>query len=106
MNGNQRFICLKLDKLIFILVFIIRSITVRRGRTIKFEFLHFNIPRSVDSECRSYVILKNGLNMESPFLGQGKFCGTTIPTVDKTSSNRALVGKEISFHIFKLYVRT
>ncbi|KAG4066297.1 hypothetical protein HA402_000521 [Bradysia odoriphaga] len=67
------------------------SITVRRGRTIKFAFLHFDIPTNGNSECRSYVILKNGASMESPFLGQGKFCGTTTPTVDKTSSNRALV---------------
>lgn len=33
--------------------------------------------------------------MESPFLGQGKYCGTTIPTVEKTSSNRAVVGEEM-----------
>ncbi len=38
--------------------------------------------------------------MESPFLGQGKYCGTTIPTVEKTSSNHALVGEEINFLCF------
>lgn len=69
-----------------------RSITVRRGRTIKFEFLRFNIPQQA-SKCGSYVLLKNGASMESPFLGEGKFCGTTIPTVEKTSSNRAVVGE-------------
>lgn len=74
-----------------------RSITVRRGRTIKFEFLHFHIPvLTSNSKCDSYVILKNGAFLESPFLGEGKYCGTTIPTVEKTSSNRALVGEAIT----------
>lgn len=71
-----------------------RDITVRRGRTIKFEFLQFDVPAYVNTECRSYVLFKNGASMESPFLGQGKYCGTSIPTVEKTSSNRAVVGEE------------
>lgn len=66
------------------------EITVRRGRTIKFEFLKFEIPKH-GTECRSYLLMKNGASFESPFLGQGKFCGTTIPTVEKTSSNRAFI---------------
>ncbi|KAJ6633725.1 Cubilin like, partial [Pseudolycoriella hygida] len=67
------------------------SITVRRGRTIKFEFLNLAVPDAANGDCRSYVLLKNGESMESPFLGQGKFCGTTIPTVENTFSNRAYV---------------
>lgn len=67
------------------------SINVRRGRTIKFEFLEIDIPAH-GTECRSYVLLRNGESLESPFLGQGKYCGTTIPSIPKTSSNRALVG--------------
>lgn len=92
MNGNRTDLT-EIENFKIVLIF--RSITVRRGRTIKFEFLNFDIPTNGNSECRSYVILKNGASMESPFLGQGKFCGTSIPTVDKTSSNRALVGEEI-----------
>ena len=94
MNGNRGGLTEK-DKTIFIReFFVFRSITVRRGRTIKFEFLQFDISTRGNSDCRSYVILKNGATMESPFLGQGKFCGSSIPTVDKTSSNRALVGED------------
>ncbi|KAJ6642436.1 Cubilin like [Pseudolycoriella hygida] len=67
------------------------SITVRSGRTIKFEFLDFSIPDPSTTHCSSYVLLKNGESMESPFLGRGKYCGTTVPTVENTFSNRAYV---------------
>lgn len=95
MNGNTSKVTQATSRFHYLLFFHYRSITVRRGRTIKFEFLHFDIPPFASSDCRNYVILKNGASMESPFLGQGKYCGTVIPTVEKTSSNHALVGEEI-----------
>ncbi|KAJ6643392.1 Cubilin like [Pseudolycoriella hygida] len=71
------------------------SITVRRGRTIKFEFLKFDFPDTPSTHCRSYVSLKNGGSLESPYLGRIKYCGIAIPTLENTSSNRAYVVYEV-----------
>lgn len=79
----------------YILFIYNRSIKVRRGRTIKFEFTKFNIHQYAGTECRNYILFKNGESMESPFLGQGKYCGTSIPSITKTSSNRAFVGESV-----------
>lgn len=67
------------------------NVTVKRGRTIKFEFLEINI-KNRSSICSSYVIIKNGIDDGSPFLGNGQYCGEVRTLqIPQTSSNRAFV---------------
>lgn len=35
--------------------------------------------------------MRNGANEESPFLGSGRYCGNTAPTVLETSGNHLYV---------------
>lgn len=68
------------------------TVEVRRGRTIQFGFTHLNLVTKSDGSCNSYVIIRNGPNEDSPFLGAGKFCGTDASVlIDRTSSNKAYV---------------
>lgn len=67
------------------------NIKVRLGRTIRFNFGQLNLEKSTDGTCNSYLIIRNGPNEESPFLGQGKFCGSAPIELPKTSSNQAMV---------------
>lgn len=68
------------------------NITVRRGRTIKFEFISLNLDK-VDNKCMTSIYIRNGINEESPLLGDGLYCGTdpTAFTIPQTSSNKAFV---------------
>ncbi|RWS11455.1 cubilin-like protein, partial [Dinothrombium tinctorium] len=62
-------------------------VKVRQGRTISVTFEEMNI-RSSDSSCNSaFILLRNGESKTSPFLGSGRFCGTTKPQNLETSSN-------------------
>lgn len=47
------------------------NITVRRGKTIKFEFLEMNL-KNDSNGCQSFVTIRNGIDDSSPFLGGGK----------------------------------
>lgn len=66
------------------------NVTVKRGRKIQFEFLEINI-KNRSSICSSYVIIKNGVDDGSPFLGNGQYCGDVRAEIPQTSSNRAFV---------------
>lgn len=67
------------------------TVNVRLGRTIQFSFDTLKLGKNKDGICDSYLIIRNGANEESPFLGTGKFCGDQIVTIPKTSSNKAYV---------------
>lgn len=67
------------------------NIKVRLGRTIRFDFEQLNLEKNSDGTCNSYLLIRNGPNEESPFLGPGKFCGKEPIELPKTSSNQAMV---------------
>lgn len=46
--------------------------------------------KNEDGSCNSYIIIRNGIHDDSPFLGLGKYCGDS-PKMPKTSSNKAIV---------------
>lgn len=66
------------------------TVSVARGRTIQFNFEKLNLVKNDDGSCNSYIIIRNGIHDDSPFLGQGKYCGDS-PSIPKTSSNKAIV---------------
>lgn len=66
------------------------TVSVARGRTIQFEFKTLNLVKNDDGSCNSYIIIRNGIHDDSPFLGLGKYCGDS-PTIPKTSGNKAIV---------------
>ena len=68
------------------------NITVRPGKTIKFEFDSINLRQSAPQICgQNFIEFRDGVDDTSPFLGEGKYCGTTIPSVPQTYGNRAFV---------------
>ncbi|XP_055528454.1 cubilin homolog [Wyeomyia smithii] len=64
------------------------NITVRPGRIIEFRFESISIIKSNEG-CTGFVSIKNGIDDYSPILGT--FCGTEIPAIMNTSSNRGFV---------------
>ncbi|CAH0721455.1 unnamed protein product, partial [Brenthis ino] len=65
------------------------TVKVRPGRRIQLDFIHFNITN--DNDCTTYLILRNGENVESPLLGTGKFCGYSHENrTSSTSSSNAV----------------
>lgn len=66
------------------------KINVARGRTIQFNFDKLNLMRNDDGTCNSYIIIRNGIHEDSPFLGSGKYC-SDLSKIPKTSSNKAIV---------------
>lgn len=71
------------------------NITVRRGKTIQFEFLELNI-QNTSHICNSYVTIRNGIDDSSPYVGSGQYCGKDIPKIPPTSSNRAFVKYKVN----------
>lgn len=68
-------------------------INVRRGRTIQFAFASLDLSKNSDGSCNSYILIRNGAHEDSPFLGNGKFCGSLseVNSLPKTASNKAMV---------------
>ncbi|XP_046392545.1 cubilin-like [Ischnura elegans] len=67
------------------------DITVKAGRTIVVEFDEFDI-FSVDPHCGdSYILFRNGGTSSSPYLGNGKYCGTQAPSVPETIGNHMFI---------------
>ncbi|VVC39264.1 EGF-like, conserved site,EGF-like calcium-binding domain,CUB domain,EGF domain,EGF-like calcium- [Cinara cedri] len=62
------------------------NVTVRPGKTVLVKLL--NIQLISHKPCvDSYVLLKNGLNEDSPVLGQGKYCEKTeLPELNTTNN--------------------
>ncbi|XP_045482434.1 cubilin [Harmonia axyridis] len=66
------------------------NITVAIGKTISVEFPKFDIAPGQEEGCNNYLMLKNGLESDSPPLGDGKYCGKIAPKLE-TTSNRLSV---------------
>lgn len=66
------------------------TVSVSRGRTIQFDFDKLNLVKNDDGTCSSYILIRNGIHDDSPFLGQGKYCGE-YSTIPQSSSNKAIV---------------
>lgn len=80
------------------------NITVSRGRRIKFEFLELNV-KNFTGGCDSYVMIKNGIDDLSPYLGIGQYCNDKNVEIPLTSGNRAFVKYKTTApfrNIFKL----
>lgn len=71
------------------------NVTVRRGRKIQFEFLELNL-KNRSNVCSSYVVIKNGYDDGSPYLGDGQYCGAANVVIPLTSSNRAFVKHKLN----------
>ncbi|XP_015512725.2 cubilin [Neodiprion lecontei] len=70
------------------------KVTVRPGRTIEVKFTELNIQSSTDVSCaENYVMLKNGHAVSSPLLGDGKYCGSTLPAQSLQTTGNLLYVK-------------
>lgn len=68
------------------------AITVREGHTIEFTFKELKLNKDlVESVCDSYLILRNGHSKQSPFLGNGQYCGSVKPSPLRTVGHQAFV---------------
>ncbi|CAL8142101.1 unnamed protein product [Orchesella dallaii] len=68
------------------------KIVVRPGRTIRVTFNTIFEIYSAGGECvTDQLILRNGANDESPFLGSGRYCGSTSPPVLETNGNHLFI---------------
>lgn len=68
------------------------SITVREGHTIEITFNNLNLRKdTIDGICDSFLILRNGHFKQSPFLGNGQYCGTSKPSPLQTVGHQAYV---------------
>ncbi|XP_066255144.1 cubilin [Euwallacea similis] len=63
------------------------NITVKTGQTIKLTFTKFDLGSNEENSCSNYLIIRNGKFPDSPFLGNGKFCGRVLPPSMKSISN-------------------
>lgn len=67
-------------------------ITVKRGRTIQFKFNNYwAMRRNTDGSCANHIIIRNGDDIDAPFLGNGKFCDTPNIELPPTAGNKAYV---------------
>ncbi|XP_065362088.1 cubilin homolog [Calliphora vicina] len=66
------------------------TIRVRQGRRIRLSFPDFWL-RSPNTDCKTYILVRNGMAEDSPFLGKGKYCDNDITDILETSSNRAYI---------------
>ncbi|XP_045763527.1 cubilin homolog [Maniola jurtina] len=65
------------------------TIKVRPGRNIKIIFENFNVTNNND--CTSYIILRNGESIESPYLGNGKYCGFSHENMSEMVSSSNVI---------------
>ncbi|GBP07555.1 Cubilin [Eumeta japonica] len=75
------------------------TVKARPGRTLDVRILDFNITNG-NGDCQNHLTLRNGESIESPLLGQGKFCGYVHEDRASTlkSSSNALY---IVYHIVR-----
>ncbi|XP_076766726.1 cubilin [Xylocopa sonorina] len=67
-------------------------VEVRPGRTIEVKITKMSIVQGPQWTCTNhYLMLKNGGEETSPFLGAGKYCDNVIPAPLQTTGNRLYV---------------
>lgn len=88
------------------------QISVKRGRTIQFQFMDYvTMKKNSDGSCANYLLIRNGPDEDSPFLGNGKYCESRDVVLPKTTSNKAYVkyvresASSIGEDIFRLQYR-
>ncbi|OXA47104.1 Cubilin [Folsomia candida] len=64
------------------------SIIVRPGRTISTRFEFLDIYGDSSGCVSDELIVRNGGSENSPFLGAGRYCGSTAPSLPETSGNQ------------------
>lgn len=70
------------------------TIKVRQGRRIRIDFPDFQLQNNAmagSNDCRNFLVLRNGHDEDSPFMGRGKYCEDVINEVLNTTSNTAYV---------------
>ncbi|XP_017013207.2 cubilin homolog [Drosophila takahashii] len=67
------------------------TLEVRQGRRIKLDFPESLFQNNNADRIENFLILRNGNDEDSPFLGIGKYSEDNIQEVPETSSNRAYV---------------
>ncbi|XP_024214976.1 cubilin [Halyomorpha halys] len=69
------------------------NITVKPSRTIKISFTNFSLNGSPPCTNGNYIILRDGGRADSPLLGAGKYCGTSLKDINvpETTSNRLYI---------------
>ncbi|XP_043479110.1 cubilin-like isoform X2 [Leptopilina heterotoma] len=68
------------------------NVTVRPGRTIEVKFLELEMMNKDPKVCnRNFIMLKNGESAFSPLLGEGKYCGDSLPSSLMTTTNKLYV---------------
>ncbi|XP_043658315.1 cubilin homolog [Drosophila teissieri] len=70
------------------------TLKVRQGRRIQIDFPDFQLQNNAasgSSDCRNYLLLRNGNDEDSPFLGRGKYCEDVVHEVLNTTSNKAYI---------------
>ncbi|CAG0888619.1 unnamed protein product [Darwinula stevensoni] len=61
---------------------------VRPGNTIRVTFTDFQVASQGSSCTEDYIVLRNGDSIDSPYLDEGKYCGSSLPVVrQETTSN-------------------
>ncbi|XP_025835939.1 cubilin-like, partial [Agrilus planipennis] len=61
------------------------NITVKTGRILNVTLLELNL-QNENNDCSNYIMLRNGLFPNSPFLGQGKYCTDLSENVNTTAN--------------------
>lgn len=79
-------------------------IIVREGRTIQITFDDFNLQDNENCQS-SYFMIRNGGSSNSPYLGNGRYCGTNRPSIPESASNRVNVLFYAAFgrHVVRLH---
>ncbi|EFN89302.1 Cubilin, partial [Harpegnathos saltator] len=68
------------------------TVEVKPGKTIKVDIIDMSISQTADHTCNdNYLLLKNGGDMFSPLLGNGKYCGEVLPAELQTIGNLLFV---------------
>ncbi|XP_020802550.1 LOW QUALITY PROTEIN: cubilin homolog [Drosophila serrata] len=74
------------------------TLKVRQGKRIKIDFPQSQLQNSNlagsssgSTGCDNFLVLRNGHDEDSPFLGHGKYCEDNIQDTLETTSNRAYV---------------
>ncbi|XP_068206241.1 LOW QUALITY PROTEIN: cubilin-like, partial [Palaemon carinicauda] len=62
-------------------------IKVGLGKTIKLEFDEFKVANTTPLCGGDYLLMRNGESRSSPYLGVGRYCGTSIPEIPESNSN-------------------
>ncbi|CAG9855166.1 unnamed protein product [Phyllotreta striolata] len=67
------------------------NITVKSTRTIELTFEQMDIKYDPNKGCNNYLMIRNGKFADSPLLGIGKYCGSTLPEKLRSTGNNLYI---------------